>query len=221
MHLFWTHFHGYALKFSPFAASGDSAALTGSHGAAGVAGSAAGDVLAVATSQYYGVAGNGRLYVVALDARAGFRQLAAFTSAEAMYDCAWNELCERQIVTGCGDGSIKLWDVAAPDGFPVASWGGHTGEVAAVAWNTVSKRLCLSASWDGSVKIWDANAMAGRGAASGQAPAITSLPASHGGAAAYAAEWHPRHDRLVASAGGDHRVVLWDINGSLHTFSRI
>jgi hypothetical protein len=90
--------------------------------------------------------------------------------------------------------------------------------VAAVAWNTVSKRLCLTASWDGAVKIWDANAIAARGPAA--ATPVAALAAAHGGAAAYAADWHPRNDRLIASAGGDHRVVLWDINGVLRVRQR-
>ena len=34
-----------------------------------------------------------------------------FDTQDALFDCAWNELNENQIVTGGGDGAIKLWDV--------------------------------------------------------------------------------------------------------------
>lgn len=35
----------------------------------------------------------------------------SYESQDALYDVAWSELHENQIVAGSGDGSIKLWDV--------------------------------------------------------------------------------------------------------------
>ena len=35
----------------------------------------------------------------------------SFETQDALYDVAWSEVHENQIVAGSGDGSIKLWDV--------------------------------------------------------------------------------------------------------------
>jgi peroxin-7 len=39
-------------------------------------------------------------------------QLASYETQDGLYDLAWSEVHENQLVTVSGDGSIKLWDVA-------------------------------------------------------------------------------------------------------------
>jgi peroxin-7 len=34
-----------------------------------------------------------------------------YDTQDGVYDVAWSEIHENQLVTGSGDGSIKLWDV--------------------------------------------------------------------------------------------------------------
>jgi len=34
-----------------------------------------------------------------------------FDTQDGLYDVAWSEIHENQLVTASGDGSIKLWDV--------------------------------------------------------------------------------------------------------------
>lgn len=45
-----------------------------------------------------------------------------FDTQDGLYDLAWSEIHENQLVTGSGDGSIKLWDVTlkvcTPKGSP-------------------------------------------------------------------------------------------------------
>ncbi len=38
--------------------------------------------------------------------------LASYETQDGLYDLAWSEVHENQLVTASGDGSIKLWDVA-------------------------------------------------------------------------------------------------------------
>ena len=38
-------------------------------------------------------------------------QLASYETQDSLYDLAWSEVHENQLVTVSGDGSIKLWDV--------------------------------------------------------------------------------------------------------------
>jgi WD40 repeat protein len=37
--------------------------------------------------------------------------LTSFDTQDALFDLAWSEIHENQIVTASGDGSIRLWDV--------------------------------------------------------------------------------------------------------------
>jgi peroxin-7 len=75
-----------------------------------------------------------------------------FDTQDSLYDTAWSEAHENQIVVACGDGSVKLFDISLND-FPVQSWQEHNREVYAVSWNLVSKDTFVSSSWDGTIKI--------------------------------------------------------------------
>ena len=75
-----------------------------------------------------------------------------FDTKDGIFDVAWSEVHENQIVSACGDGSIKLWD-ATLDDHPIRNWQEHAREVFSIDWNNVQKDLFASGSWDGSVKI--------------------------------------------------------------------
>ena len=86
--------------------------------------------LAIATCQYYGFVGNGRLLVCAQPGAAvgtPIAELAGFDTEEGMYDCAWSECAEAQIATVTADGGVQLWDLRASsrDGYPVRVWREH------------------------------------------------------------------------------------------------
>jgi len=73
-------------------------------------------------------------------------------TADSIYDTAWSEINESQIIAACGDGSVKMYDIGT-DQFPVQSWQEHNREVYAVSWNLVSKDTFASSSWDGTIKV--------------------------------------------------------------------
>jgi WD40 repeat protein len=75
-----------------------------------------------------------------------------FDTQDALYDLAWSESHENQVVGAAGDGSLKLFDITLNE-FPVQAWQEHKREVFAVHWNLVTKDSFCSSSWDGTVKI--------------------------------------------------------------------
>jgi WD40 repeat protein len=75
-----------------------------------------------------------------------------YDTQDSVFDLAWSEAHENQVVVGSGDGSVKLFDTAV-DEFPVQSWQEHNREVFSVHWNLVGKDTFASSSWDGTVKI--------------------------------------------------------------------
>ncbi|GHP07320.1 peroxisomal targeting signal 2 receptor [Pycnococcus provasolii] len=206
-----TSFNGYAVKFSPFFP----------------------DRVAIATSQNFGIIGNGRQHVVDLipggpgappmmgGAAAGVPgasmsscvDVAAFDTADGIYDCAWSEENEHVLISACGDGSVKVWNVAAPPhANPLRSFEGHRHEVHAVSWNLVSRDCFVSASWDDSLKLWSVNGppappMSGGGAAPGGAPIRSFDEHTY---CVYAAAWNAAHKDVFASASGDGTVKVWD-----------
>ena len=75
-----------------------------------------------------------------------------YDTQDSLFDVAWSEAHENQIVVGCGDGSVKLYDISVNE-FPVRSWQEHNREVFSVHWNLVTKDTFASSSWDGTIKI--------------------------------------------------------------------
>lgn len=75
-----------------------------------------------------------------------------FDTNDALYDLAWSEINENQLIVACGDGSLKLFDLGVND-FPVMNFHEHKRETFSVCWSPVTKDTFVSSSWDGTVKI--------------------------------------------------------------------
>lgn len=114
-----------------------------------------------------------------------------------MYDIAWSEVHENQILAASGDGSVKLFDVAV-DQFPIQIWEEHAREVFSVHWNLVGKRTFLSSSWDGSIKIFDPL----------REQSIAVLPIH---SCTYSAQFSPHEDGVVSSVSSDSQIRIFDL----------
>ena len=73
---------------------------------------------------------------------------------DGIYDCAWSEINENHLISSCGDGTIRLWDLGSKMN-PLRAYQGHNAEVYTVDWNLVSKQHFLSGAWDRLIKLWD------------------------------------------------------------------
>lgn len=177
---FFTDFMGYSLKFSPF------------HGSR----------LAVATSQHFGIMGNGRQFVLDVNPVNEIQCLRSYDTQDGLFDCAWSEQNENHLIAASGDGSIKLWDLTLPQEFPIRAFQEHTHEVYALDWNLVYKDTFLSGSYDTSIKWWS--------------PAReTSLQTFRGHQqCVYSTMWSPRIGDVFASVSGDCTLKIWATNDS-------
>ena len=136
-------------------------------------------------------------------------EVARFDAADGLYDCCWSEENESVLVSASGDGSVKVWDVAAPpQANPLRSLEEHTHEVYAVHWNQVRKDCFLSASWDDTVKLWS---LAGP-------PASLRTFAEHS-YCVYAAVWSPQHADIFATASGDCTLKVFDARTQFSTLT--
>jgi len=167
-------FNGYAVKYSPFFDSR----------------------IAVSASANFGLVGNGRLYILGLNAH-GIKAEKWFDTQDSLFDTAWSEAHENQIIVGCGDGSVKLFDIALNE-FPVKSWQEHNREVFAVSWNLVSKDTFASSSWDGTIKIWSPE----------RPSSIATLP-TH--SCTYSTAFSPHSPSVLSSVSSDSNLRIFDL----------
>lgn len=167
-------YNGYSVKYSPFFDSR----------------------IAVAASANFGLVGNGRIYVLGLTPN-GIVAEKWFDTQDSLFDTAWSEVHENQLLTAGGDGSVKLFDITLAD-FPVQSWQEHAREVFSVQWNLVAKDTFLSSSWDGTVKIWNPNATA----------SLTTLP-TH--SCTYSAAFSPHNPSTVSCVSSDSHLRIFDL----------
>ena len=120
-----------------------------------------------------------------------------FDTKDALFDITWSEAHENQIVTGCGDGSVKLFDITLNQ-FPIASWSEHGREVFAVHWNLVNKDTFLSSSWDGTIRIWNPSAPR----------SVATIPT---GSCTYSAQFSPHSPSVLSAVTADSHVRVYDL----------
>lgn len=186
--------------------------------------------IAVATSTNYGLAGNGRLYVLTIQPTGQITQDKIYDTQDGLFDLAWSELNENQVVTASGDGSIKLFDCKV-DQFPVAAWNEHHKEVFSVNWNLIDKQNFISSSWDGNIKLWlphlkrsiltllsNANTFLEGHNYIDTKPSTVPLTTSNKPGAnlthkqcVYQAKFSPHNPTLIASVNASSRLQLWDV----------
>ncbi|KAF3189858.1 peroxisomal targeting signal 2 receptor [Orbilia oligospora] len=145
-------YNGYNLKYSPFHDSR----------------------LAVASSANFGLVGNGRLFVLGLTAN-GIVAEKTFDTQDGLFDLAWSEVHENQLVVASGDGSLKLFDVGlnaddiptvgTPIGLPDTIWSPTSPTslstlptnscTYSTAWSPHSATLLSAVSSDSHLRVFD------------------------------------------------------------------
>ncbi|KAI0048122.1 WD40 repeat-like protein [Auriscalpium vulgare] len=173
--------------------------------------------LAIASSANYGLVGNGRLHIAGVSPgpAPAIALEKLYETQDGLYDIAWSEVHENQLVSASGDGSIKLWDITlnvsyppprpGPGAYtglsdrPIRAWHEHTREVFGVDWSNIQKDQFVSCCWDGTVKLWNPE----------HPRALTTLQAHH--ACVYQALFSPHHPGLLATCSTDGTVRLFDL----------
>ncbi|CAK9439077.1 uncharacterized protein LODBEIA_P33010 [Lodderomyces beijingensis] len=185
--------------------------------------------LAVATAANYGLVGNGRLFILDIEASGQIREQVSWETQDGLFDLAWSEIHENQCVVASGDGSIKLFDMMVSR-FPIMQWKEHRREVFSINWNLVDKTNFVTGSWDGTIKIWssqrpesmltlnpgttDFTTQAAPVAATAKAPLSHQQQhqqASNTQHCIYSAQFSPHSPSMLVSCNGSSEVHIWDI----------
>jgi peroxin-7 len=129
-----------------------------------------------------------------------------YDTQDGLYDVAWSEIHENQLVTGSGDGSIKLWDVMLND-LPIRAWQEHSREVFSVDWSNLKKDTFASSSWDGNVKLWTPD----------RPRSITTLNAHS--SCVYQALFSPHQPDILATCSTDGTLKIFDVRSTSYATS--
>ncbi|KAF4524740.1 hypothetical protein B566_EDAN013808 [Ephemera danica] len=176
--------HGYSVRFSSFQP----------------------DRLVCATSQYYGLAGGGTLFLLDLTPEGGIVEVATFQWPDGLFDVVWSEADPNIVVSASGDGTLQLWNLAAPLA-PPQTFREHKKEVYSVDWSqTRQEQLILSASWDCTVKLVMLTVVAYEWDPTRSTSLSTFLGHSQ---LVYNAMWSPHVASCFASVSGDGTLRIW------------
>lgn len=163
--------HGYSVRFSPTRA----------------------DALAVATSQYYGLAGGGTLFFLELAPDGTtLLEIQKLEWSDGLFDVTWSGTADTTAACGAGDGAVIVWRAGCAA--PLRVLRAHTSEVCSVDW---PRSHMLTASWDTTVKLWDP-----------ESEACLSTFAGHS-QLVYTAAFSPHSPATFASVSGDGHLKLW------------
>ncbi|XP_055382485.1 peroxisomal targeting signal 2 receptor [Condylostylus longicornis] len=183
--------HGYSVKFSPFHSRN----------------------IVVATSQQYGMSGNGTLFYFSYDDE-NISFIRQYEWDDGLFDVAWSNLNENLVVTSSGDGIMQLWDLNSPlkNPKPIQLYSEHNAEIYSLDWGSFwHSNNILSASWDNKLKIWDptrGNSLStfvmNRSSISSQSTLITN------DILIYQAAYAPFIPNIFSSVSTDGNLCLWN-----------
>lgn len=189
--------------------------------------------LAVATASNYGLVGNGKLFVLNIEPNGVINNPISWDTQDGLFDLAWSEVHENQVVTANGDGSVKLFDIMVPN-FPVMNFKEHSKEVFSINWNLVDKSNFVSSSWDGTIKLWTPERPGSLMTLAGNPASHSAIDPTPGGGASgvplshqqphqqnqqqlntanciYNASFSPHLPSTIVSCNGASKVQIWDI----------
>lgn len=118
-------------------------------------------------------------------------------------DLQWSPT-ESTVFASCGcDRSIRIWDIRQRGKSQLALTEAHETDVNVLSWSSVVGFLMASGADGGSFKVWDLRNFKANSPVAHfkyhMAP-ITSI------------EWSPTEDSVIAAAGADNQISVWDMS---------
>ena len=142
-------------------------------------------------------------------------------------DLAWSPSEQNVFASASADGTVKVWDVRSKSRKPAVDVHVSDTDVNVLSWSKLTAHLLATGAEDGRWAVWDLRQWKpGAGATPASSNNNSSSVTSTGSAqlrptpvASFAfhtdqitsLEWHQTDDSIVAVAGGDNQLTLWDL----------
>lgn len=144
----------------------------------------------------------GRISLSVVDPNGGVQtDRAVFTGhAGSVEDLQWSPT-ETTVFASCSvDGTVRLWDTRADRATAALTIAASAVDVNVVSWNRQLGHLLASGHDDGQFATWDL-----------RSPAAPVFRSDWHRAAITSIEWNPTDASVLAVAGADDQVTLWDL----------
>ncbi|KAI9337049.1 WD40-repeat-containing domain protein [Zopfochytrium polystomum] len=122
-------------------------------------------------------------------------------------DIQWSPSEDTVFASCSADKTIRIWDTRTKKK-PQISWVAHDSDVNVISWNRLTDNLLASGSDSGAFSVWDLRGVAQSSATNPPVPAATFN--WHRGAIT-SIEWHPFESSMLAAAGSDDQLTIWDL----------
>uniref|UniRef100_A0A8C4RB88 WD repeat domain 17 n=1 Tax=Eptatretus burgeri TaxID=7764 RepID=A0A8C4RB88_EPTBU len=116
----------------------------------------------------------------------------------AVYGCDWSHTSSNMIATGCEDGNVRVYYLAAGSDQPLKVFKGHTAKVFNVRWSPLREGIFCSGSDDNTVRIWDYTKDACIITLCGHTGPVRGLV------------WNTEVPYLLVSGSWDYSIRIWD-----------
>jgi ribosome assembly protein RRB1 len=143
-------------------------------------------------------------------------------------DLQWSPAEPTVFASASADGSVRVWDCrAAPKkGSMLCRPGAHASDVNVLSWNRLVGYMLASGGDDGALRVWDLRTFASSGGGALDAPPAAAAAAPNTNATTAAepvahfafhrapvtsVEWSPYEGSMLATAGADDQVAVWDL----------
>ncbi|KAI7868744.1 WD40-repeat-containing domain protein [Spinellus fusiger] len=152
---------------------------------------------------------NGLIYSTTITPTGGNTDSVPFREHKSsVEDLQWSST-ERNVFASCSsDQTVKIWDTRNKKRSAVSIRASGT-DVNVITWNKKASYLLASGHDDGIFSVWDLRMF--QSAGKGAAPTPVATFKWHN-APITSIEWHPTEESVLAVAGADDQLTLWDLS---------